>query len=216
MPAYINLIILFSGDIPLIDIGFALSATSSNFQDIFVKMKNVIRTIVERYGVERVKFSLIVYGQNVTTVLGDFNRNLTQADLVNYVNNLQRVPQNKNLDSALLEAESLFRQRARPNSKKVFVVLTDGVSTLSNANSLLINTAELRKSDVLILSVGFGSQTSQVGNQMNSVVFAPRDYIAVPNYTAERDVVIAETIMFKALEGKLIQCIKKIWRNVRH
>lgn len=190
-------------DIPLIDIGFALSATSSDFQDIFVKMKNVIRTIVERYGVERVKFSLIVYGQNVTTVLGDFNRNLTQADLVNYVNNLQRVPQNKNLDSALLEAESLFRQRARPNSKKVFVVLTDGVSTLSNANSLLINTAELRKSDVLILSVGFGSQTNQVGNQMNSVVFAPRDYIAVPNYTAERDVVIAETIMFKALEVNL-------------
>ena len=211
MPPCVNLIIiiLLSGDIPLIDIGFALSATSSAFQDIFSKMKNIIRTIIERYGVERVKFSLIVYGQNVTTVLGDFERRLTQGDLINYVNSLQQIPGNKNLDSALLEAERIFRQRTRPNSKKVFVVLTDSVSTLSNANSLLINTAELRKSDVFILSVGFGSQTDQVGNQMNSVVFAPRDYIAVPNYTAERDVVVAETIMFKALEGKVMPFIKR-------
>lgn len=190
-------------DIPLIDIGFALSATSKDSQNVFNFMKDTIRTIIERYGVERVKFSVIVYGEVVTTELGDFKFNFTQEYLINEINKLTPIPDNRNLDGALAQAESLFRTKARPNAKKVLVVLTDNVAKPDSSDELLVYTSKLRKGDVLILSVGLGSESKLIGNQMSSVVFASRDYVGVPNYTSERVVVVAETIMTKALEVNL-------------
>ena len=187
------------------DIGFALSATTVDSLAIFTLMKNIIVTIIERYGVDRVKFSVIVYGSVVTTQLGDFNRDFTQEDLIRAVNNTTPNPGPVNLDQALKQAVFIFKSTARSNAKRVFVVFTD-TQTGNSQNSLIAQTALLRREGVLVLSAGFGSQSNQIGQQMiKSVIFAPVDYIGVPNYPTERPVVIAEAIMFKALQGMIFR-----------
>lgn len=192
----------FTGDIPNVDIGFALNSVTADSVVIFTLMKNVINTIVQRYGVSRVRFSVIVYGSRKTTRLADFSQKFTQEDLIRAVNDLDPVPtpSSSQLEEALKTAERIFKATARPDAKKVFVVLTDSQSA-DSGNALEVQTARLRRQDVLILSVGFGSQSDQIGKQMNTVLFTSRDYIGVPNYPTERKVVIAEAIMFKALEG---------------
>lgn len=185
------------------DIGFALTASSIDSVAIFTLMKNTISTIIERYGVGRVQFSIIVYGSVRTTQLAEFNSDFTQEQLINAVNQLQPNPNpNQTLDEGLKQAQALFRGKARQNAKKVFVLLTDTVSRV-NDNALIVQTARLRREGVFLLSVGFGSQSSRIGNQMNSVVYTTDDFIGVPNYPNERVVVIAEAIMFKALAGML-------------
>ena len=188
---------------PIVDLGFALSATSANSNVIFMLMKSVINTIIDRYGVDKVGFSVIVYGNVATTRLSEFNLKFTQDDLIKAVKNLRRVGGPVDLGKALKEARSLFDAKARPGAKKVFVVLTDAVAR-NGDRALLVETARLRREGVLILSVGFGTQSDRIGGQMNTVLFSPDDYISVPKYFAARRVAIAETIMFKALQGMFI------------
>ena len=168
-------------------------------------MKRIINTIIDRYGVFKVKFSVIVYGSKVTTRFTFANAKLTQEDLIRAVNDTDNVDGVPDLEKALEEAEKLFRTTSRQNATKVFVVLTDIVGSGDN-NRLIASAARLRKRGVLILSVGIGQNVKEIGNQMQKVVITRTDYIGVPDFTTERPVVVAETIMFKALQGKVYVC----------
>ena len=166
-------------------------------------MKRIINTIIDRYGVLRVRFSVIVYGSKVTTKFSFDNPKFTQEDLKRAVNKTDNVPGAPDLEKALKEAETLFRKTSRPNATKVFVLLSDVVPR-GKDNALIALAARLRKSGVLILSVGFGAEVDQIGNQMSKVVITRSDYIGIPDFITERPVVVAETIMFKALQGKVL------------
>ena len=165
-------------------------------------MKQIINTIIDRYGVLKVRFSVIVYGSKVTTRFTFDNAKFTQESLIRAVNSTDNVAGTPDLEKALKEAESLFKKTSRPNATKTFVVLSDVVAR-GNNNALIALAARLRKSGVLILSVGFGADVDQIGNQMNKVVITRSDYIGIKDFMTERPVVVAETIMFKALQGKV-------------
>ena len=176
-------------------------------------MKQIINTIVDRYGVNKVRFSFIVYGSRVTTRFTFDNAPITQEELIKAVNGTEKVTGDPDLEKALEEAEQLFTKTSRPNATRVFVVLTDIVGS-GDDNSLIATSARLRKGGVLILSVGFGQQVNAISNQMTKVVIAQSDYIRVPDFTTQRPVVIAETIMFKALQGKYnFKCVPLMHRD---
>lgn len=187
--------------------GFAISAASINSDSIFSLMKKIIYTIIDRYGNyhntknDKVKFSVIVYGQVITTSFTFDNAKFTQEDLIRTVNETTKVPGTPDLEKALKQAETLFRKTSRANATKVFVAMSDSVSA-ARGNQLIVNAAKLRRQGVLILSVGIGANYSQIGNQMKKVVITHSDFIGVPDFTT-RPVVIAETIMFKALQGNV-------------
>lgn len=187
---------------PDVDVGFAISAASADSDKIFSLMKQIINTIVDRYGVNKVRFSFIVYGSRVTTRFTFDNAPITQEELIKAVNGTEKVTGDPDLEKALEEAEQLFTKTSRPNATRVFVVLTDIVGS-GDDNSLIATSARLRKGGVLILSVGFGQQVNAISNQMTKVVIAQSDYISVPDFTTQRPVVIAETIMFKALQANI-------------
>ncbi|XP_022783430.1 coadhesin-like [Stylophora pistillata] len=187
---------------PDVDVGFAISAASANSDEIFSLMKEIINTIIDRYGVNKVRFSFIIYGSRVTTRFTFDNAPITQEELIKAVNGTDKVTGDPDLEKALEEAEKLFTKSSRPNATKVFVVLSDIVGA-GDDNSLIANAARLRKRGVLILSVGFGQQVNAIGNQMTKVVITQSDYIRVPDLTTQRPVVIAETIMFKALQANI-------------
>lgn len=150
----------------------------------------------------RPRFSVIVYGSKVTTRFTFDDGKFSQEDLIRAVNETANAPGPPDLEKALEEAEKLFRTTSRPNATKTFVVLTDVVA-LPDGNALIASAVRLRRRGVLILSVGFGAQVNEIGNQMRKVVITQSDYIRVLDFTTERPVVIAETIMFKALQGKV-------------
>lgn len=203
----------FPVNFPDVDVGFAISAASADSDKIFSLMKQIINTIVDRYGVNKVRFSFIVYGSRVTTRFTFDNAPITQEELIKAVNGTEKVTGDPDLEKALEEAEQLFTKTSRPNATRVFVVLTDIVGS-GDDNSLIATSARLRKGGVLILSVGFGQQVNAISNQMTKVVIAQSDYISVPDFTTQRPVVIAETIMFKALQGKYnFKCVPLMPRD---
>ena len=168
-------------------------------------MKRIINTIIDRYGVLKVRFSVIVYGSKVTTRFTFDNAKFTQEGLIRAVNTTDNVLGKPDLEKALKEAETLFKTTSRPNATKTFVVLSDVVAR-GNNNALTVLAARLRKSGVLILSVGFGAKVKEISNQMNKLVITRSDYIGIVDFFNERPVVVAETIMFKALQGKVASC----------
>lgn len=151
----------------------------------------------------KIRFSVIVYGSILTTRFTFDNTMFTQEDLLRAVNETRRAPGMPDLQMALTEAKRLFQLTSRPNATKVLVLFSDVVGP-ANDSALADCADRLRREGVLILSVGFGAQVKQIGNQMKKVVISPSDYMAVRNVTTQRPVVIAETIMFKALQGKLV------------
>ncbi|KAL9959837.1 hypothetical protein ACROYT_G033195 [Oculina patagonica] len=188
---------------PLVDIGFAINAVSIDSDFIFTLMKRIINTIIDRYGVKQVQFSVISYGSRVATRFTfDDPAQLIHEELIKAVNETNSTTGDPNLPSALDRAKFLFDNTARPNATKTFVVLTDDVAP-ANDSALRASAAKLRKRGVLILSVGFGARVNEIGNQMKKVVISQTDYIGVPDFTTERPVVIAETIMFKALQANI-------------
>ena len=96
------------------------------------------------------------------------------------------------LTTALVRAENLFRSLGRPRAKKIFVPLTD----TGNDNEVIAAGDILRRHGIILLSI------KRTGNIMNSVTITHIDYLGTPSVITGRPVVIAETIIYKALQGK--------------
>ena len=62
-----KILCLVQPPIPEVDLGFALSATSTFHNEIFKLMKDTITYIVETYGTEKIHYSVLVYGDTATT-----------------------------------------------------------------------------------------------------------------------------------------------------
>ena len=152
----------------------------------------------------RVRFSVIVYGSIVTTRFTFDNTNFTQEDIIRAVNETMQVPGDPDLQQALKEAEELFRLTSRPNATRALVVLSDAVG-LGNDSALAECADRLKEQGVLILSVGIGGLVNKIGDQMKKFVVSQSNYyMGVQDFTTKRPVVVAETIMFKALQGMLV------------
>ena len=103
-------------------------------------------------------------------------------------------PVSLDLRTALVKAEHLFRSLGRPGAKKVFVLMTD----TGNDNEVLTAGDILRRRGIILLSI------NNSANVMNSVTISHIDYLGTPTVITGRPAVIAETIIYKALQGKYI------------
>ena len=66
--------------IPEIDIGFAISATTRNSEETYQQMKNIIKSIIDTYSAEKLRYSLVVYGQTASTKIS-FTEKTSDASL---------------------------------------------------------------------------------------------------------------------------------------
>lgn len=160
-------------------------------------MQDTINTINHRYGTERVKYTVILYG-NINSTSVDFsNRNVNHRELISIVTSLERVPGAIDLQAKLTDAEALFRSLPSiQGSKKVFIVLTD-VTAGGNESAITSAGASLVREGILVFSVN----RSEDGT--NVVTVTQIDYLDIPTFTTDRSVVIAETIIRKASSGKI-------------
>lgn len=175
--------------------GFAIRDSEIDSVSLFTLMLETIETINDRYRPDRVKYSVIVYGNvNPTTSLDFDNVNINHNDLIDTVNQLVQIPGPVDLQEKLTDAEALFRSHGRQNAKKVFIVLTD-VSGSGNDSAITTAGASLIGKGILVFAVN----RSQDGT--NVVTVTQIDYLGIPTFTTDRSVVIAETIIRKAMAG---------------
>ena len=162
-------------DIPAIDLAFALSAAAVDADDIFDKMKNTVDTIVKLYGVDKIRYALVTFGDKANTV-ADFDNDRGKDALRTIVQNVSRPTGEPDVREALEEVEKLFENASpRPGSWKVLVVFIDKKS--ANSRDDIKEAAKpLIEKNVTIIPATVGSE---VNVDEIEVLVTNKEFIAV-------------------------------------
>lgn len=112
--------------IPNVDIVFALSSASSNAAEVLRHSKAILKSLIDTYGMEKIKLALIVYG-STPEIRANFREtaNFPDANLKTFIDGVSMGSGEPNLQKALVKAEMVFKTAMRPNAKKILVVISD-------------------------------------------------------------------------------------------
>lgn len=110
--------------VPELDLGFAISARAIDSNKNFKTMKDTIKKISEKYGTNKIRYALLVYGSSPTIYIPFRSTPVTSEDLASYLDSARINDRGADLDKALEEAKKMFLD-ARPTAKKVLVVIAD-------------------------------------------------------------------------------------------
>lgn len=105
--------------VPVVNLIFAISAVSSNANEKFQKMKDIIKTMVDEYGKERIHYSLIVFGGGPSVELRFSQTFESYSQLKAVIDATGRATDGAALDKALQIAAQLFQEDERETAKKV-------------------------------------------------------------------------------------------------
>lgn len=179
-----------------VDVVFAISATASDAQQTFSVMKKVIKTIFEKHGVDSMRPAIIVFGDAVSVRLS-FDEEFTELDeLKERIDNLPRNTGTPDLDAALVEANRLLAG-ARPNAKKVLVIISDDTSD-SRPWEIRANARELEEGEIEVVPVGMGNEVDL--NQLEHTTPHKDNLITADREDDTDD--LAEEILEKILRSK--------------
>ena len=144
---------------PLIDLTFAISATSISADSTFMLMKTTINNIISQYDVFRIHYSVIVFGAVSTTPI-DFGTNIPdKATLIRHVARLNKETGPVNLVSALEDAKRVYQlQEVRPDARRFLVVIMDNQS-IDNVDDVNRAVTDLDNQDVVVIGVSIGNVT---------------------------------------------------------
>ena len=139
-----------------VDVVFAISATASEAQQTFSFMKEVIKIIFERHGVDSIRPGIIVFGDAVSVRLS-FDEKISELDeLRERIDNLPRNTGTPDLDAVLVEANRLFAG-ARLNAKKVLVIISDDASD-NRPWEIRARAGKLEEEEIEVVPVGIGNK----------------------------------------------------------
>lgn len=145
--------------VPVVDLGFALSVSSSDASKNFEKMNSVINAIIDQYSVIRIRYAVEVFGNDTKTVL-EFHQSFTKGDdLKRHLATVTPESGGSRLDIGLKEGEELFESEGtRPNAHKVLVVFTDKKST-GDDQAAQTAAKELLEKRIKVIAIGLGSES---------------------------------------------------------
>lgn len=90
-------------------------------------MKDTIKEISKKYGTNKIRYGLIVFGSKATITIPFRTTSISPEDVSSYLDTVRKNDRQGNLDLALEEAKKMFLG-ARPTAKKILVVITDKAS----------------------------------------------------------------------------------------
>lgn len=106
--------------IPETNLVFAISATGLEAEETYSFIKDIIKSIIENYGTERLEFSVIVYGDYASPQVRFGDIFASDAELVEAVGSMPRMSGSPSLEKALEVAEDQFNSPfIRYNAAKV-------------------------------------------------------------------------------------------------
>lgn len=102
------------------DLGFALSAASTFHNETFRLMKDTIAYIIDTYGIKKIHYSILVYGDTATTEISFGRTPPSSEQLKTAIGKLSAGTGTPDLAKALEEAMKMFENKdRRPLTRKV-------------------------------------------------------------------------------------------------
>lgn len=192
--------------LPDIDVVFAISATSNISAQTFNVMQNTIKQFIDKYGANKVHYSLIVSGGSATTVI-NFNHTFPPSanELKTTIDAQVPLSGDPALGNALEEAFRVFNGTiGRPNAIKALVVITDQNSG-DDEGSLATAVRPLEDDLVLVISVAIGAV-----NRSELLVISPNHLDVISVAVNVNPLALAVRIMDRILRKQTIPLIKSL------
>lgn len=186
--------------IPELDLVFAISATSSNPEKTFNKMKEVIYSIIDNYGSSKIHYGFVVFGSGSTISNAFDNKQPNDLQLKSIITNTQRAGGPVQLDNLLTKVKGMYNSHSHSKAKKVLVVMLDN-KAITSPSDIKSSANELMDKNVKVVLVAIGNDadpkqlekaTDDEGN-----VIKDKD-IADPEGLGQK-------IMDRALKGRTVE-----------
>lgn len=184
--------------IPVVDLGFAISATAANAKQHFRKMQEVIKTFIDKYGSHRIAYSVLTFGSTPTIRVRFSDSANSDEVLKQSVENIPQNPGNASLAKALEGAEDLFKASngARDDAVKVLVVITDKKSD-SMAHAVKKAAEIFDEKDIRVIGIALGEEAD---GELVDVTDIKGDVINTTDSSSPAK--IAEDVMKRLLDSK--------------
>ena len=184
--------------IPEVDLAFAINAASVKAADNFEKAKAVIKSIIDAYAMNKLRYGVIVFGSSASIEVSFGDDFPTDESLKNVITILSGSKERPDLDKALKKGKELFDEAPeRPNAWKVLVLITDMKST-SKLDDLKASAKMLEDDGIKVIPVAIGDEVDHL--ELEETTF---DKENVVNATTDVDVIVLkEKIMSKVFKGK--------------
>ncbi|CAG5134012.1 unnamed protein product, partial [Candidula unifasciata] len=185
------------------DILFVLDSSGSVLRENFQKQLQFAATFVNRFIVGQARFSVIRFDSSASILFG-FNRYTDSTSLKNAILSISYPGGATDTAAALqLARQAAFATSngARPGVPKIVIVCTDGQSNDPNATA--IEAANLKNSNVLVLSIGIGVSVNK--EELETIATFPADVFVVIDYNQLLSIVYDYSEMI-CDEVKLFRC----------
>ena len=136
------------------DIVFAFGSFGDTAEEIFVKEKELVNSFIDSIHKRDTHFGVIEIGprSKICASIGEYRDDVR---LKRHVNLIRRSGDATGLDHALELASCMFENQARPGSRRVLIVFTNGRSG-SQASELQRHSQHLHDNNVDIILVAIG------------------------------------------------------------
>lgn len=153
--------------VPEMDLAFVISNTAVDQDKNFEKMKDIIKGTVDKFGLFRVRYSLITFGETPDVKIRFDNVFDTEEELGKLINNVKKGLGDAALHKALEEARYLFAlaEDTRPNASQVLVVITDKTSD-STEDDVQFAAKKLKDDGVRVIAIALGDDFDPVSPEV--------------------------------------------------
>lgn len=152
--------------VPEMDLAFVISTTAVDQDKNFEKTKEIVKKTVHMFGLSRVRYSLITFGETPDVKIRFDNAFDSEEDLGKLVDNVKKALGNAALHKALEEVRYLFAvaEDTRPNAKRVVVVITDKRSD-STVDDVQFTARKLKDDGVRVIAIALGDEYDPVSKE---------------------------------------------------
>lgn len=195
---------------PEIDLCFAISATAAEANTTFSLMRETMKDVIDNYGIDKIRYSVIVFGSQARKVLG-FDSDISDpVQLEALISSLSPISGDSALDKALEKVlESFGESVTRPNAKRVVVVITDNESGLEE-DVIAAKARPLEQRNIRVIAVAVGDEANQ--QELETTASDKRDVLSVT--TSVQPKKLAKDIMVLVLTGMLALLAVLYYRHI--
>ena len=179
---------------PEVDLGFIISAGSTDATAILQQIKDVIKSFIDKYSSDRLRYGIISYGSTPRIELT--LRDSLNSDVKQQVDVIVRPGGTPDLTRALQLGEQLFSS-ARPNVQKVLVIITD-VKSGSSLSHVKLAVKSLDNKDIRVFAVAIGNEVDST--ELSTATGSDKNIIN--SSKTDEPGKVREEIMTKIRQGK--------------
>ena len=165
----------------------------------YTLMRNTINRFIDTYGVNKVHYGIIVYGNKAYRVI-NFNHTFppSASEVKAAIDTQPPTPGPTVLRDSLEETLRVFTETmGRPKAKKVLVVITDSNSPTDNKDTLTAAVRPLENNKILVISVTIGNV-----NRTELRIISPNPLDVISVQPSINPGVLSERIMDRILRRK--------------